>query len=215
MRIRERKISVFRKIESTYEINDPLQKYAFQIQFLLAWLFSLFTSRKLLKNNLNYGFFCKMNHLSEYIFPSKILEFNTFHVSRDKKVKNSDLHKFTWYGIFSWSLKTYFKYFKLELTYSASDNLTPPISRVLIGRHLNFCSLTSPTCCNSARKCTPVKYKARQKPGFPIVTETPSQLQKFKSTTKLCETETKTNDSLSNYSIVKFHCIFDTVWIWL
>ena len=156
-----------------------------------------------------------MNHLSEYIFPSKILEFNTFHVSRDKKVKNSDLHKFTCYGIFSWSLKTYFKYFKLELIYSASDNLTPPISRVLIGRHLNFCSLTSPTCCNSARKCTPVKYKARQKPGFPIVTETPSQLQKFKSTTKLCETETKTNDSLSNYSIVKFHCIFDTVWIWL
>ena len=57
----------------------------------------------------------------------------------------------------------------------------------------------------------PVKYKARQKPGFPIVTETPSQLQKFKSTIKLCETETKTNDSLSNYSIVQFHCVFDTV----
>ena len=55
------------------------------------------------------------------------------------------------------------------LTYSSSWNLTPPISRVLIG-HLIFCSLTSPTCCNSPRKCTPIKYKVRQKAGFPIVT---------------------------------------------
>ena len=57
---------------------------------------------------------------------------------------------------------------------SSSDNLTPPISRVLIGRHLIFCSLTSQMCCNSPRKCTPVKYKAMKKAGFPIVTETPS-----------------------------------------
>ena len=64
-------------------------------------------------------------------------------------------------------------------TCSASDNLTPPISRVLIGRHLHFCSLTSPTYCNSSRKCTPVKYKARQKAGFPIVTETPSVVYIF------------------------------------
>ena len=35
-----------------------------------------------------------------------------------------------------------------------------------------FCSLTSPACCNSPRKCTPVKYKKRQKAGFPIVTLT-------------------------------------------
>ena len=41
------------------------------------------------------------------------------------------------------------------------------ISRVLIGRHLIFDSMTSPTCCNSRRKRTPVKYKKRQKAGFP------------------------------------------------
>ena len=57
-----------------------------------------------------------------------------------------------------------------QYTYSSSYNLTPPTSRVLIGQHLIFCSLTSPTCCNSPRKCTPVKYKARQKAGFRIVT---------------------------------------------
>ena len=58
-------------------------------------------------------------------------------------------------------------YLRLNLTYSASDNVTPPISRVLIGRHLIFGSLKSPTCCNLTPKCTPVKYKKRQKPGFP------------------------------------------------
>ena len=57
-----------------------------------------------------------------------------------------------------------------SLTYSSSYNLAPPISRVLIGQHLIFCSLMSPTCCNLPRKCTPVKYKAKQKAGFPIVT---------------------------------------------
>ena len=57
-----------------------------------------------------------------------------------------------------------------HITYSSSYNLTPPISRVLIGRHLFFCSLMSPACCNSPWKCTPVKYKARQKAEFPIVT---------------------------------------------
>ena len=54
--------------------------------------------------------------------------------------------------------------------YSSSYHLTPPFSRVLIAPHLIFCSLTSPTCCNSPRKCTPVKYKKRRKTGFPIVT---------------------------------------------
>ena len=54
--------------------------------------------------------------------------------------------------------------------HSSSYNLTQPISRVLIGQHLIFCSLTSPTCCNLLRKCTPVKYKKRQKAGFTIVT---------------------------------------------
>ena len=45
--------------------------------------------------------------------------------------------------------------------YSSSYHLTPPFSRVLIAPHLIFCSLTSPTCYNSPRKCTPVKYKAK------------------------------------------------------
>ena len=50
------------------------------------------------------------------------------------------------------------------------NNLTPPVSRVLIGQYLSFCSLTSPRGCNSPRKCTLVKYNKRQKAGFPIVT---------------------------------------------
>ena len=62
----------------------------------------------------------------------------------------------------------------LDLTYSSSDNLAPPISWVLIGRHLILCSLTSPACCNSPRKSTPVRYKARQKARFPVVTHTTS-----------------------------------------
>ena len=59
---------------------------------------------------------------------------------------------------------------KVLHAYSSSYNLTPPISQVLIGRYLIFYSLTSPMCCNSPRKCTPLKYKARQNAGFPIVT---------------------------------------------
>ena len=55
-------------------------------------------------------------------------------------------------------------------SYSSSYNLTAPISRVLIGPLLIFCSLTSPTWCNSPRKYMPVKYEVRQKAGFPIVT---------------------------------------------
>ena len=37
-----------------------------------------------------------------------------------------------------------------------------------------FHSLTSPPCCNSPRKCTPLKYEKRQRAGFPIVTWIPS-----------------------------------------
>ena len=55
-------------------------------------------------------------------------------------------------------------------TCNSSYNLAPPISWVLIGRHLIFFPLTLRTFCNSPRKCTPVKYKARQKAGSPIVT---------------------------------------------
>ena len=60
-------------------------------------------------------------------------------------------------------------------TYSTSDNETPPISRALIGRHLIFCWLTSPPCCNSPQNCTSIKYMQWQKAGFPIVTWTPSR----------------------------------------
>ena len=33
-----------------------------------------------------------------------------------------------------------------DRTYSPCDNVTPPISRILISRHLIFCWLTSPSC---------------------------------------------------------------------
>ena len=49
------------------------------------------------------------------------------------------------------------------LAYGTSDNETPPIAWVLTGQHLIFYSLTSPPCCNSSRKRTPVKHKKRQK----------------------------------------------------
>ena len=39
-----------------------------------------------------------------------------------------------------------------DAPYRTSDSVTPSISRVLISRHLIFCSLTSPTCCNSPRE---------------------------------------------------------------
>ena len=48
-----------------------------------------------------------------------------------------------------------------QFIYSSFYNLKPAISRVLIGRHLIFCSPTGPTHCNLPQKCTPVKYKAR------------------------------------------------------
>ena len=46
------------------------------------------------------------------------------------------------------------------------------ISRVPIDPYLNFCSLTSPTYCNSPRKCATVKGKVRQKAGYQFVTWT-------------------------------------------
>ena len=68
---------------------------------------------------------------------------------------------------------------RCSVTYSSSYNLTPAISRVLIGEHLIFCSPPWPTCCNSPRKCTPVKYKTKQKVGFPIITYKTSQEKAF------------------------------------
>ena len=60
------------------------------------------------------------------------------------------------------------------LAHSSSYNLTPALSRVLLGQHLIFCSHTWSKCCNAPRKCTPVTYKARQKDGFPVLTWTTS-----------------------------------------
>ena len=70
-------------------------------------------------------------------------------------------------------------YRRCSVTYSSSYILTPAISWVLIGDHLIFCSPPWPMCCNSLPKCTPVKYKARQKAGFPTVTNTISQEKVF------------------------------------
>ena len=64
--------------------------------------------------------------------------------------------------------------YSLSPPYSLSDNLAPLISRVLISQRLIFCSLTSLKCCNSPLKCTPVKYKTRQKARLPIFTQTTS-----------------------------------------
>ena len=71
------------------------------------------------------------------------------------------------------SRKEYEK-FSPDIEYSAFDNLTQLVSRVLIGRLLHFCLLMSPTCCNSPRIWTLVKCNVRQKAGLPIVTKTPS-----------------------------------------
>ena len=82
-------------------------------------------------------------------------------------------------GIYRRKLPWLFAMGFLYVSYSSSDNLTLPISRVLTGRYLIFSSLTSRTCCNSPRKCTPVKYRDRQKAGFPIVTYITSCKQSF------------------------------------
>ena len=50
------------------------------------------------------------------------------------------------------------KFLILWQIYSTPDNETPPISRVMIRRHLIFCLLTSPPCCKSHQKCTPHKH---------------------------------------------------------
>ena len=62
---------------------------------------------------------------------------------------------------------------KCNTTYSSFYNLIAAISRVLIDQHLIFCSPTC-SCCNSSRKCTPVKYKTRQKVRYPSFTQTTS-----------------------------------------
>ena len=90
--------------------------------------------------------FCVVGNLSDEILSTSAVRFRYI----------------MWQDIKMWSQHSF--------TYSMSENDAPPISRVLIGRHLIFHSLTSPPCCNLPRKCTPAKYKKRQKAGFPIVT---------------------------------------------
>ena len=82
-----------------------------------------------------------------------------------------------------WSPLNLVHIFRIPIpTYSPSGNLASPISRVLISQHLMFCSLTSwwLAVCSLPRKCTPVKYKKRQKAGFPIVTRTTSRGTRLK-----------------------------------
>ena len=75
----------------------------------------------------------------------------------------------------SWELKEILRWNKNYFSFlyypcSSCKNLITVISTVLIGQYLNFCSLTSPACCNSPRKCMPVKWKMRQKTGCRFVT---------------------------------------------
>ena len=102
--------------------------------------------------------------------------------------------------------------FFFNWTYSLSYNLTPPNSRVLIGKHLIFCSLTSQTCCNSPGKCISVKCKKRQKTGFPIVTKTTSRLWSAKKSytvsfkiISLCSSFLKSFDTLLTRSLFYLH----------
>ena len=59
-----------------------------------------------------------------------------------------------------------------------------------------FCSVTSPECCNPPRKCTPVKYKKRQKAGFPIVTWTTSCVGRLLKPGPRPEPWTRTRENL-------------------
>ena len=52
---------------------------------------------------------------------------------------------------------------------------TASFKPLVVFQHARCSNTSSPTCCNSPRKCTPVKYKARQKARFPIVTYTTSK----------------------------------------
>ena len=87
-----------------------------------------------------------------------------------------------WKGEMCWGVKSFleskvlwFNFMFLQLitflvsTCSLSNNLIQLTSQVLIGPQLTFCLPTSPTCCNLSRKCTLVKWKVRQKIGYPSV----------------------------------------------
>ena len=79
-----------------------------------------------------------------------------------------------------------FKKFSIETrnlikTYSSSDNLTPPISRILICLYLIFSLLTSPTYCNSPRKVRQLNIRRDKKLGFQVSHRQPQKvvLEKF------------------------------------
>ena len=59
---------------------------------------------------------------------------------------------------------------KSNTTYISFYDLIIALSRILIGRHFKFLSPMCLTCCNLPQECAPVKYKERQKAGYPIVT---------------------------------------------
>ena len=81
-------------------------------------------------------------------------------------MKNFNKHIYNLCHNYQYKLHALTRAYSLSYNY----NLTPPISQVLISQYLVFCSLTSPKCCKSPRRCAPVKYKKRSKAGFPIVT---------------------------------------------
>ena len=62
-------------------------------------------------------------------------------------------------------------------TYSTSDNVTPPISRVLIGRHLTFCWWCHQCAVTRLENVRQSNIRRGKKAGFSIVTQTPSIAQ--------------------------------------
>ena len=116
--------------------------------------------------------FCETNSRKyENSLQHKILSFRDIQeINKDVLIKTGKCFIFFTKNIMGGYLFQTEEYGCSNITHSPSYNLTPPISRILVGQHLTFCSLTSPTYCKSPRKCTPVKYKKRQMAGFPIVT---------------------------------------------
>ena len=62
-------------------------------------------------------------------------------------------------------------------TYSTSDNVTPPISRVLIVRHLTFCWWCHQCAVTRLENVRQSNIRRGKKAGFSIVTQTPSIAQ--------------------------------------
>ena len=172
-----------------------------------------------------------MNKQSSVNFkPDKTVEKGSF-IKRQKSGKSSDSewynknvsdYLFTVDDFFSFSLINipsitsrvlHLSFFRSShrrcfVTYSSSHNLTPAISRVMIGQHLIFYSPPWLKCCNSPRKCTPVKYKARQKAGFPIVTYTTSEEKVFLEISQ----NSQENNCVRIYFLIKLQAKKKRLW---